>query len=100
MKLKDKIYLKIERKSGLSDKTKTIEGEFTVIGVSYGLPHCFGKDMYSNGFNSFEYAKEEEGRPDVVSQGAIYVPTPNMLDESEMTDLYYDKKIVSWKVLE
>jgi hypothetical protein len=100
MKLGDKIKLHIERSPTFSDgKTDITDGEFVVIGISYKRAHCFGDDMWSHGLNSFEYGKKEEGRPDIVREGAIYVPTPDFLDMNEVSDLHHDKKVVSWKVL-
>jgi len=99
MNLGDTINLKIEYKPTFKDGEATIkEGDFVVIGISKGMPHCFGDDSWSGGFSSFEYGDYEEGRPDVVRRGSVYVPSARYLDYKVMDNLNYDKKIVSWKV--
>ena len=100
MKLGDKIKLHYEKKGLFKDsEPEIVDGEFTIISVSYGLPHCFSEDS-SNGFNSFDYAEPQEGRPDIVRLGSIYVPTPEYLDKQVVKDLNYDKKMISWEILE
>lgn len=100
MKLGDRIQLKVSKQKTFEDGYDVDEDEYVIIGVSYGMAHCFGKDMWSRGFNSFEYGKREDGRPDIVKRGSVYVPTPDYLDMKEVKDLHYDKKIVDWTVLE
>ncbi len=100
MNLGDKIKLHIERKSTFGkDKPDITDGEFTVIGVDRGLPHCFNDDLWSQGFNSFKYGEHQDGRPDIVLLGSVYVPTPAQLDEIVMEGLHYDNKIVSWEIV-
>lgn len=99
MKLGDKIRLHIERTPTFGGEPEVTDGVFTVIQVSRGLSHCFGKHMYSEGFNSFDYGEEQEGRPDIVRLGSIYVPLHSMLDEPIMKDLHHDKKKVSWEII-
>lgn len=100
MKLGDKIKLHIERQPMFADgKPDITDGVFTVIGISYGLPHCFSTDSWSQGFNSFEYGQEEADRPDIVRKGSVYVISPDQLDLQKMDELHYDKKVVSWEIL-
>lgn len=99
MKLGDRIQLHIERKNTFNDGVTVTDDEFIVLGVAYGMAHCFGEDMWSNGFNSFEYGKREDNRPDIVLHGSVYVPTPDYLDMNKVTDLHADNKVVSWEVL-
>lgn len=98
MNLGDKIKLHIEIKQTFSDKPNIVDGDFTIIGVKKGLSHCFGDDMHSQGFNSFEYGEEQDGRPDIVLKGSVYVALPSQLDEMVVKDLHYDNKVVSWEV--
>ena len=98
MKLGDRIQLRIETKS-LNGDLKVVEDEFVVIGVSYGMAHCFGDSMWSYGFNSFEYGKHEDGRPDIVRKGSIYVPVPEYLEKPVMKEMHHDNKTVSWEIL-
>ena len=100
MKLGDRIKLHSERQPLLSSgEVEVIDGEFIVIGVSYGMPHCFGKDSWGQGFNSFDIAKEDGTRPDLVKVASIYVPTPNFLDMDKVEDLHHDRRVVKWEVL-
>lgn len=100
MKLGDKIKLHWEKKGMFSDSEPTIvDGEFIVIGVRYGMSHCFGKDYWSQGFNSFEYAEVDHEGTDLVKRGSIYVPDGSYLDKKIVIDLNYDKKTVSWEVI-
>lgn len=101
MKLGDKIKLHWEQKGMFSDsEPKIVDGEFIVIGVSCGMPHCFGDSSWSKGFNSFEYAEVDPERPDPVRRGRVYVPDASYLDKKIMSDLNYDKKTVSWEIIE
>ena len=101
MRLGDKIKLHYERKPMFStDKPDVVDGVFTIIGVSNGLPHCFSESSWSPGFNSFEYGEEKEGRPDVVRLGSVFVPTPDYLDKSVVENLVYDKKTITWEILD
>ena len=100
MKLGDKIRLHYEKRKTFSDDMEVVDGEFTITGVSYGLPHCFNKDLWSPGYNHFDYGEEQEGRPDIVQLGSIYVPTPDYLDKQTVKNLHYDKKTVRWEVLQ
>lgn len=99
MKLGDKIKLHYERKATFSDKLEVVDGVFTIISVSYELPHCFGNKSWSPGFNSFEYGEEQAGRPDVVRLGSIYVPSHEYLDKQSMNKMTYNNKTVSWEIL-
>jgi hypothetical protein len=100
MKLGDRIKIHFEKEPMFEDGKPTIvDGEFTIIGVSYGLPHCFSEHCWSPGFNSFEYGEQEDGRPDIVSRGSVFVPTPDYLDRTVVNDLCYDKKTVNWEIL-
>lgn len=99
MKLGDKIRLHIEREKLFDDKPDVTDGVFTVIGVKYGLPHCFNDDSWSGGFNSFEYAEDVDGRPDIVLRGSIYVPTPDYLDKDSVENMVCDRKTVSWELI-
>lgn len=100
MKLGDIIKLDIERKP-LSDNVEPVRitGEFIVLGISLGLSHCFNDDLWSPGFNSFEYGERQKGRPDTVRLGSVYVPKPANLDQTVMKDLVCDNKKVSWEVV-
>jgi hypothetical protein len=101
VKLGDRIKLHYEREQMFGDgKPKIVDGEFTIIGVSYGLPHCFSEDLWSPGFNHFDYGEHQDEQPDIVLRGSIYVPTPDYLDKTVVDDLHYDKKAVSWEVLQ
>ena len=101
MKLGDKIKLHWERKVVFSDSEQQIfDGEFIVIGVSYGMSYCFGDGSWTRGFNSFDYAEVDPERPDLVRRGSIYLPDASYLDKKIVSDLTYDKKIVSWEVIE
>lgn len=101
MKLGDRIKLHWEKKGMFSDsEPEIVDGEFIVIGVSYGMPHCFGDDQWSSGFNSFEYAEADPKQPDLVRRGSVYVPDASYLDKKIVSDLAYDKKTVSWEVIE
>jgi hypothetical protein len=101
MNLGDRIKLHIERKPTFaSGKPDITDGEFIVIGVDRGLPHCFSDTCWSKGFNSFEYGEHQEGRPDIVLIGSVYVPTPSYLDKQIVEDMHFDNKVVSWEVLE
>ena len=101
MKLGDKIKLHWERKGMFSDsEPEIVDGEFIVIGVSRGMPHCYGRDSWSQGFNSFEYAEVDPERPDLVRRGRVYVPDASYLDKKIMSDLNYDKKTVSWEIID
>ena len=99
MKLGDRIRLHIERKRTFDEGKDVTDGEFIVSEISSSLPHCFAGDCWSGGFTHFSYASKEDGKPDIVLKGSIYMPSPSMLDEKVMKDLHYDKKIVSWEVL-
>ena len=88
MKLGDKIKLHWEKKGMFSDsEPEIVDGEFIVIGVSYGMPHYFGKDYWSQGFNSFEYAEVDPEQPDPVKRGSVYVPDASYLDKKAMSEL-------------
>lgn len=100
MNLGDRIKLHIERKPTFGNKPDIEDGEFIVIGVDRGLPHCFNTDSWSQGFNCFKYGEHQEGRPDVVYLGSVYVPNPSYLDKSVVEDLHYDNKTVSWEIIE
>ena len=101
MNIGDKIKLRWEKEGMFSDsEPQIVDGEFIVIEVSYGMPHCFGDSSWSRGFNSFDYAEIDPERPDPVRRGSVYVPDASYLDEKTMSDLTYDKKIVSWEVIE
>ena len=101
MKLGDKIKLHFERKGMSSDsKPEIVDGEFIVIGIDYGMPHCFGDSCWSKGFNSFEYAEADPERPYPVGRGRVFVPDASYLDKKIMRDLTYDNKTVSWEVIE
>ena len=101
MNIGDKIKLRWEKEGMFSDsEPQIVDGEFIIIGVSYGMPHCFGDSSCSPGFNSFDYAEVDPERPDPVRRGSVYVPDASYLDEKTMSDLTYDKKIVSWEVIE
>lgn len=39
-------------------------------------------------------------RPDPVRRGSVYVPDASYLDKKTMSDPTYDKKTVSWEVIE
>ena len=97
MKLGEQITLKINFTRSYG-KIKDIDGVYTVIGVSYGMPHCFNKDSWSPGFNSFEYGELQQGRPDIVKVGSIFVPDASYLDEPVVENMEYDNKIVSWRL--
>lgn len=100
MKLGDRIKLVVSSKKTFGTEfEEDVNGEYIVIAIDKQLPHCFGNDMYSNGFNHFEYGQTVEGRPAVVRKGSIYTATPELLDEVIMEEMVYDNKIVSWKVL-
>lgn len=100
MKLGDKIKLHFERKPMFTDsKPDIVDGEFTIIGVKYGVAHCFGDDSWSQGYNSFVYGEVQDDRPDIVLLGSVYVPDPSYLDEAVIKDLHYDNKTVSWELL-
>lgn len=99
MRLNDKIKLHIEKKKTFSDELDIVDGEFVIIGVSYGLPHCFNSNSWSQGFNSFQYGEIQEGRPDIVLLGSVYVPTPEFLDEDVVENMVYDNKTVSWEII-
>ena len=101
MKLGDKIKLHWEKKGMFSDSEPTIvDGEFIVIGVSRGMPHCFGKNSWSQGFNSFEYAEVDPERPDLVRRGSVYVPDASYLDKKTISDLTCYNKTVSWEIID
>ena len=101
MKLGDKIKLHWEKKGMFSDsEPEIVDGEFIVIGVRYGMPHWFGNDNWSTGLNSFEYAETDPERPDLIKCGSVYVPDASYLDKKVVNDLVYDKKTVSWEVIE
>jgi len=101
MKLGDRIRLHIEKEPMFSDrKPEIIDGEFVIIALGSSLPHCFNTGSWSTGFSHFEYGEQQDGRPDIVRIGSVYVPTPDFLDRSNVENLYYDKKIVSWEILE
>ena len=99
MKLGDKIKLHIEKEKTFGGEPEIIDGEFTVIELGSSLPHCFSKDCWSGGFTHFAYGKYEEGKPDIVLQGSIYLPSTEMLDKEVMEKLHWDKKTVSWEII-
>lgn len=101
MKLGDRIKLHWEEKGMFADsEPQIVDGEFIVIGVSYGMSYCFGDDSWTRGFNSFDYAEVDPERPDPVRRGSIYLPDASYLDKKTVSDLNYDKKTVSWEVIE
>ena len=99
MNLGDKVKLHIKRKQTFSDEVDVTDGEFIIIGIGKGLPHCFGDSSWSQGFNHFDYGEEVDGRPDIVQKGSIYVPNPNYLDEAVVKNLHYNYIVVSWEIL-